>query len=239
MYKERFYRDWLKKEDLYKVWVAIEESDILVATSKKIDEKLIHIKVEELRGQIKNYIKRDRRFLTSLVPIECFEDAPPIVKDMCSRAKLCEVGPFAGVAGAIAQYLGRDLLRYSPEVIIENGGDLFLKITRERKVGIVFFRAGAEQILRAKIAPQNTPLGISSSSSKVGHSLSLGNVDLACVFAEDSILSDICATLFGNSVKKKKDIPQAFRRLKSIPGVRAGILVFEGDVSLWGDLEIV
>ena len=42
----------------------------------------------------------------------------------------------AAVAGVIAEAVGRDLLAFSPGVIVENGGDIFVKISKKRLVGI-------------------------------------------------------------------------------------------------------
>jgi len=36
----------------------------------------------------------------------------------------------AGIAGAIAEGVGKDLLRFSSQVIVENGGDIFIASKR-------------------------------------------------------------------------------------------------------------
>lgn len=43
------------------------------------------------------------------------------------------VGPMAAVAGAMAEYVGRDLLKYSKEVIVENGGIFSLVVLKSEK----------------------------------------------------------------------------------------------------------
>lgn len=42
----------------------------------------------------------------------------------------------ASVAGAIAEFVSSELLVFSPEIIVENGGDIYLKSSEKRIVGI-------------------------------------------------------------------------------------------------------
>ena len=99
-------------------------------------------------------------FLTALEPFPVGDDAPAIARAMEEAAEKVKVGPMAAVAGAFAEFVGRDLLKFSAEVIVENGGDIFLKTTKSRLVGVY---AGEDSPLTGKIAlkiePADTPLG--------------------------------------------------------------------------------
>ena len=88
------------------------------------------------RYQLEQYILSHPDFLRSLVPLAEDEFAPPIVRRMIRAAQGAGVGPMAAVAGAMAEAVGQDLLRESPEVIVENGGDIFLRSSKEVRVGI-------------------------------------------------------------------------------------------------------
>jgi ApbE superfamily uncharacterized protein (UPF0280 family) len=43
------------------------------------------------------------------------------------------VGPMAGVAGALSEFVGRELMKFSNNVILENGGDIFIKTRYYRR----------------------------------------------------------------------------------------------------------
>jgi ApbE superfamily uncharacterized protein (UPF0280 family) len=58
------------------------------------------------------------------------------------------------------------------------------------------------------------PVGVCSSSGRIGHSLSMGNSDVVCVIAKSAPLADAAATALANMVKTKKS-------LKDFPKVRA------------------
>ncbi len=234
MYEERIYRRYSEPKDLFKTHLIIEESDILVFSSEKIESFEIEEKVKILRQDIKDYIKKDRKFLTTLSAYNLKEPAPQIIKKMCKVSKILDIGPMACVAGAISEFLGKELLKKNKEAIVENGGDIFLKIAKERKIGIFY---GKNDFLKIKLTTLNTPLGIASSSGKLGYSLSFGNCDLVCVISESAIFSDGAATFLGNLIKTQKDILPALKKIKKYKEIKASIIIFEGKIFVQGDVE--
>jgi hypothetical protein len=92
--------------------------------------------LSNFRKQIENYINSYPLFKSTLLPYSQDKKAPEIIKSMIHTTALCGVGPMASVAGAIAEFVGKELLNYSSEVIVENGGDIFIKSNKVRKVSI-------------------------------------------------------------------------------------------------------
>ncbi|OGN94107.1 MAG: thiamine biosynthesis protein ApbE, partial [Chloroflexi bacterium RBG_13_50_10] len=166
-------------------------------------------------------------------------EAPAIVKEMARVSQLTSVGPMAAVAGAIAEAVGRDLLAFSPEVIVENGGDIFLRISEKRLVGIYAGQSAFTKKIALEIMPRETPLGICTSSGTVGHSLSLGGADAVIVLSPSTALADATATALGNIVKDANDIPIAIEKAQGIAGLR-GVVVIVGDkMGVWGKVKLV
>ena len=64
-----------------------------------------------------------------------------------------------------------ELLAFSPEVIVENGGDIYLRSLVTRTVGIYARKSPLTDKIGLEIAEENTSLGICTSSGTVGHSL--------------------------------------------------------------------
>lgn len=238
-YQERFYREWIKKEDLIIKHILIKETDLFVSTDRLVDEDFLKTQINRYRADIEGYIAKDKDFLQSLVPVKVTRDAPSIVKDMAKAAKLCCVGPMAAVSGAIAQYLGRSLLDKCHEVIIENGGDIFLKVKKQRKIGIYAGDSPLSGKIALKIEPRQTPLGVCTSSGTVGHSLSFGNADGAVIVAKSVVLADALATASGNLVKDARDINKAIEFTKTIPGVKGAVIIVGRNLGIWGDIEII
>ncbi len=239
-YQRRFYRDWVRAKDLYLACVSVQETDVQILTDKPIDRNFIKQKIRSYRQDIQNYIARDKRFLTALKPIEIELKAKPIVKQMSKAAKRAGVGPMAAVAGAIAQFLGKDLLRKGyKEVIIENGGDIFLATRRIRTIAIYGGERKICNKLYLKIKPRQTPLGICTSSGTIGHSLSFGYADSVVILAKNASLADAVATACANRVTSIETLRDALNFAKSIRGVSGVIIILGDNLISWGEIEFV
>ncbi|MBT7290717.1 MAG: UPF0280 family protein, partial [Chloroflexi bacterium] len=171
MFEPRTYRHWIKGDDLVATVVTVKETDLYIRATKKMEAEA-KASILKYRADLEQYIKATPQFLAALNPIEVSADAPAIVIDMAKAASKCGVGPMAAVAGAMSEYVGNDLLANSDEVIIENGGDLFLKVLTKKYIGIYAGDSVLSGKLALEVLPDETPLGICTSSGTVGHSLS-------------------------------------------------------------------
>ncbi|RJO64924.1 MAG: UPF0280 family protein [Candidatus Omnitrophota bacterium] len=236
-YQKRIYRDWVRTGKLKKTHVIVQETDLAVYCDTAADPLFIEKRVRLYRRQIEGYIAKDRRFLESLRPVEVELRAPPIVKNMAAQAKKANVGPMAAVAGAIAEAVGKDLLRRGhQEVIVENGGDIFLKIKKPRLIG---FYAGVSRFsgsIALKVRPADTPEGICASSGTVGHSLSFGCADSVAVISKNAALADAVATACANLVCPKQDLSKAVAFARSIKGIKGVVIITRDNLASWGNV---
>jgi hypothetical protein len=157
---------------------------------------------------------------------------------MIEAGRQAHVGPMAAVAGAIAECVGRELLAFSPEIIVENGGDIFLKILRKRTVGLYAGNSPLTGKIGLEINPQDTPLGVCTSSGTVGHSLSYGKADAVVVLAASAALADAAATAIGNRVKKPEDIDGVLEFARGIGNLKGIVIVVGKNVGAWGDVKL-
>jgi ApbE superfamily uncharacterized protein (UPF0280 family) len=139
----------------------------------------------------------------------------------------------------LAEFVGRDLLRETPEVIVENGGDLFIRSARELKVAI--FAGSSPLSLRVglKISEAAAGLGIATSSGTVGPSLSFGKADAACVLSPSAALADAAATAVGNVVKSPGDLAAGLEAAQKIEGVIGAVLIIGEKMGAWGRVELL
>lgn len=237
-YLERTYRNKVSDSNLISFHVSVRETDLFILSDKNLSDAALQ-SVYKYRGFIESYIKYHPYFLTSLIPIADDDLAPHIVRDMLKTSSAANVGPMASVAGAIAEYVGVDLLRLSHNVIIENGGDIFLKAEGEIKVAIFAGDSSLSYNLRLSLKSEQMPMGVCTSSGTVGHSLSFGKADAVCVLSKSAILADAAATAIGNLVRNKSDIKWALERGIKIEGVR-GIIIIVGDhFGAVGEVELI
>lgn len=220
--------------------ITVQETDLQILTDKPVDGAFLKAVITKYRQDIENYISRDSRFLTSLVPVAVELNLPLIVRKMAVAAVAADVGPMAAVAGAIAQSVGEVLLRRGfQDVIIENGGDIFLKTRRNCKVGIYSGKSRLLRGLSLKIKSSDTPLGLCASSGTIGHSLSFGCADSAVILAKNAILADAVATAACNRVKSKADLKTALDFTRSVRGVYGAVIILKNNLASWGKVEFL
>jgi ApbE superfamily uncharacterized protein (UPF0280 family) len=238
MYQPRIYRRWIKNDDLVSFNVVIKETDLYISAQRNLETEAIETVIKH-RRPLEEYIMSHPLFLHSLEPYSVEDDAPEIVREMAQAAEMVGVGPMAAVAGAIAEFVGRDLLVYSPEVIVENGGDIFTKVLRKRLIGVY---AGESQFtgkIALEINHEETPLGICTSSGTVGHSLSLGAADAVIIISHSTPLADAAATAIGNKVGAAGDIDAVIEHAKTVPGLAGAVIIKEDKMAIWGDVKLV
>lgn len=233
----RRYRRQVASPDLVLFRVTMKETDLLVSAEKDLTAE-VRAAVWKYRRQIEGYIGSDSRFKEALTPLEVDSLAPRIVREMAAAAKKAGVGPMAAVAGAVAEFAGRELLLLSPQIILENGGDIFMATGRERRISILTEQASLPQV-DLLVRPEKTPVGICTSSGKEGPSLSLGRADAVTVISPSALLADAAATAAGNLVQSKRDVQKALDFLRALPGVTGGVVLMEGEMGFWGEIEIL
>ena len=223
-FQPRTYRHWIESKDLVAFSATEKETDLYIRAASNLQRKA-HRLVLKYRYQLEGYIKRNPTFRKSLESVAVPEHAPVVVRQMAAAGKQAGVGPMAAVAGAIAASVGRELLTFSPEIIVENGGDIFLKIKKDRVVGIYAGESPLTGKIGLEIKAEDTPLGVCTSSGTVGHSLSYGKADAVIVMAGDTALADAAATAIGNRVKKSDDTDNALEFARSIGGLKGVVII--------------
>ncbi|AEG58472.1 UPF0280 family protein [Desulforamulus ruminis] len=242
-YTERTYRDLHRQVDLIHFQVMIKETDLDIGVRReRFSPELVQWVerlVKEQRLLLEEYIQRDPEFKTTLVPHRLLPGAPELAVEMAKAAQLAGVGPMAAVAGAFSQKVGRELARHSRDVIVENGGDIFLKSSGTRRVGIFAGPSPFTHKIALEVQGRQTPLGICTSSGTVGHSLSFGQSDAVIILASCTSLADAVATAAGNRVQSEEDVQGAVDFAASIPGIAGAIAIKGEKLAAWGQIKLV
>ena len=243
VYQERDYRLKHRQEDLTHFSIIVKETDLDIGVRKeRYNKEIVEIaqkSVIKYRGILEDYIKKDPGFLESLIPYPIVSDAPAIVAAMANAAMIAGVGPMAAVAGALSEMVGMELLKYSRDVIVENGGDIFLRSRRKRLIGIFAGQSVLSHRVGLEIQPHDTPVGICTSSGTVGHSLSFGCADAIVIVSPSAPLADAVATATGNKVHSQDDLEGAVDFAQSIPGVTGAIAILGDRLAVKGKIKLI
>ncbi|HCR13672.1 MAG TPA: UPF0280 family protein, partial [Solidesulfovibrio sp.] len=116
--------------------VVVAQTDLFVLAARDLGREVAAF-VSDLRRGLETYILLHPDFRTSLTPVAVGDDAPAIARDMAEAAARFGVGPFAAVAGAISQAVADAFAAASPEIVVENGGDIFLRGAAARTVALL------------------------------------------------------------------------------------------------------
>jgi ApbE superfamily uncharacterized protein (UPF0280 family) len=233
---------------VYKTHFSEKESDITIISELK--EAILRAKRSfyQHRENLETYAAQHKQFLTSLSPIKVDTELK-IVKIMADAAFICDVGPMAAVAGALADLMlasmkGRgntEIGDYTPAKIclVENGGEIAIDSIKPMTIALY---AGNNELninIGFLIKKEDCPIGIGTSSATVGHAISFGQADAATVFAINATIADAAATKVANQVKGK-DIEASIKKgldmVDDLDGVLGAFISRENKVGQTGKI---
>ncbi len=202
------------------------------------DDSLVRAAEEavfEVREIVETKIAEDPFFGITSDPHPVSNRDDRVIRRMCEASVKAGVGPMAGIAGTVAEYVATRLVELgSSEAVIENGGDIAFYSPKGRSVGIFadhpVFNNLAFELVSDRI------IGICSSSKRIGPSVSLGESNVSTVLSDNVVLADCCATALGNLVKGEGSLAESCERIGGVEGV-TGCLACCGDkIAMFGDL---
>lgn len=229
----------------FKIHFTEKESDITIVSESK--EAILRAKKALYfhRIRLEKYILKDERFLTSFSPVKV-KSSSKIINLMAKYAFICDIGPMATVAGALADLMLRTMktkndVEFTPAriALVENGGEI--AIDSEKSMKIALFAGYNELNLNVGflIEKKDCPLGVATSSATVGHAISFGQADAVTIFAKNATLADGAATRIANLVKGvdiEQSIKKALDAVEDIDGVKGAFICRENKVGQVGKI---
>ncbi len=191
----------------------------------------------KIRDDLEYYIAKNKDFQLSLEPIKNYknyeENLSKIVEKMYKASSYCDVGPMACVAGCISEmsldYLISKNTKYS---IIENGGDIAIINDKKAICGIYSNNPTLGNEIGFKLKARKIPLGICTSSGKIGHSISFGKSDSVTVLSNKASIADGLATKIANEVVGETSEDKVSNALEASENYRdlfKGVLIISQD----------
>lgn len=236
-YQPRTYRTQVDAVGLVSFEVVYAETDLHVSAACDLSSETAAI-VRGLREGLEAYIAANPRFAESHVPVPVSPDAPDIAKAMALAADVAGVGPMAAVAGAFAEAVARGLEAESPEVVVENGGDLYIIGRHERMVLLGAGDSPLSERVGIVVSGDMLPLAVCTSSGKVGPSVSYGSAHAVTVLARGGALADAAASSIGNLVHGPDDIAAGLARAGEIPGVIGAVVIVDDTIGAVGSVRL-
>ena len=238
VYADRdIYRNKISAEGRYSFRLDYKYSGLYIICDRDISSELEEPVLSFYRN-IEKVIARQTDFEKSLVPIKSAKDLPLIIKEMCDAGEVFGVGPMASIAGALCDHLAKSLAGRCSFLMIENGGDVYIKSGDPLEVGIFTKNIYFKDKLTLLVEAEQAPCGICSSSGNFGHSLSLGKSDLVTVLSRTATIADAAATSIANTINSEEDIDTAIARFSQYREVEGLIIIKNKRIGLWGKLQL-
>jgi uncharacterized protein len=186
--------------------------------------------------QIQSYAIRNRLFQSSKRPLYVTEDAPDIVREMADISRAVGVGPMFTFQGALIDYVGRDLARVVPELVISSGGDYFVLARKRSRLPVYPPLPQGGTGLAVVVKPELGPHGVYTTAGRTYMPIDTG--DGLVVLARSCIQADAVAAAAMAILAKPGSFGTALRYLRRIDGV-FGAIVFRGErIGVAGNLEL-
>jgi ApbE superfamily uncharacterized protein (UPF0280 family) len=226
------YRVEFMETDL---WIAVSTEKYAPAVEDYSTERIIFY-----RNILDNHGREYPEFLNSLTPLLIKPGVHPLVSDMYKASEVAGTGPMSAVAGAIAEYVCKDLIEQFglPEVVVENGGDIHLKLTSPATISVYAGESPVSDKIGLIIKPEETPLSVCCSSGVMGHSLSLGIADACVIACSSGALADAYATAGCNEVKDPAMVPGVTEMMIQKTDVLSVVIIKDDKVGIGGSIEL-
>jgi hypothetical protein len=222
-----------------------KESDVTIISESK--QAIIRAKnvFYQQRSLLEKYITTNREFENSFTPIKAHTDIK-IVNCMISAANLCNVGPMAAVAGALADFMLEAMktkedpnFEAAKVALVENGGEIAIDSEIPMKIALFAGYNPLNLNLGFLIKKVDCPIGVGTSSATIGHAISFGQADAVTIFARNATLADAAATKIGNLVKGndiEKSIKKGLDAIDDMDGIYGGFVSRENEVGYTGKI---
>jgi ApbE superfamily uncharacterized protein (UPF0280 family) len=225
--------------------ITLHESDLLIGVPhgqyNPSMEAFSLDEISRIRLILETHLEKDPSFGTSLEALllpHKDSETPEEVLTMLSCGLKTQTGPMSAVAGLFAERVGLKLIKEYDldEVVVENGGDLFLK-NSSQLISVIHAGNSPLSDKMAFVVPEGE-WGICTSSGTMGHSLSFGKADAVTVIGESTPLADAWATALANEVKNANDIELTLDRVQQIPEILGCAIIVEGQIGIRGAFEV-
>ncbi|MFO7796113.1 MAG: UPF0280 family protein [Promethearchaeia archaeon] len=228
----------------YKVHFTEKESDITIISDLKSAIANAQEAFYRHRKDLEHYISKHKDFLTSFSPVSV-NTSLKIINIMAEAAYICDVGPMAAVAGALADLMYKSMIQEEekhkiPKIaLVENGGEIIIDSKKSLRIALY---AGDNELnlnIGFLIEESDCPIGVATSSATVGHAISLGEADAVTVFAENATLADAAATKIANLVKGndiEKSIKKALDTADDLQEIRGVFINRENKIGRTGKI---
>jgi ApbE superfamily uncharacterized protein (UPF0280 family) len=225
-------------DELFSLHIVFKQTDIWLKTEGKPDCQQAELFLKQAYHDIEGYLACDKGFLQSLHPCKVPETAPEIIKDMSRYSEEADVGPMAGVAGAIAEYIGKRISSRHRLVFCNNGGDIYYRSPAEESFSLSAPGSPFDNKIRICVPSSIEGKGLCTSSGTFGHSINMGRAYAVSILAQNACLADVWATAVSNRIRSHLDLKHILKWCTETECIEGVVILVDDYLAAWGDIRL-
>ncbi len=230
IYERKNYRNRIRLTQAIGFEVEVRETNLHIQAQRDLSARAKD-SVFRYRYQIEEYLRQHPAFREASSPIQIYASAPEIVRytDLSSRST--GVAPMSCMSGAMADFVGRDLVGESADVVVSSGGDTFVASTVPLDFYLYAMGSPLHEKLVLSLTAFKKPFGIST--------LVPGNgIQAVTVVSRSACWASAFAKDIGVRLTRGEHPSSVFDRVRSYSGVGGIVLIAGRKMVVGGDLVL-
>lgn len=230
IYQKKYYFNRFNLNTSITFRVDVRETNLQVQAHSDLSAKAKDA-VFRYRYQIEEYLRQHPAFREASGPIQIFASAPEIVRFSDVSSRTVGLPPMACMSGAMADFVARDLLDDSSDIVVASGGDAFIKCSTPVDVELFALGSPLNEKITLALPAFKRPLGISTYAPGKGlHSVT--------VLSRSACWASGFSTDIGNRLLKGESPDSVLDRVAGYDDI-GGIIIISGKkLVVGGDFAI-
>lgn len=231
IYERKDYQNSIPLAHSVSFEIEVRETRLVIQARNDLTAKAKD-SVFRYRYQIEEYLRQHPAFRETESPIQVYASAPEIVRYCDVASRRTGVPPMSCMGGAIADFVGRDLIPDSPNIIVSSGGDSFVKTGVS--LDAVLYAKGSplhEKLCLALPAFQK-PLGISTFVPKTK------GIHAVTVLSRSACLASAFSRDIGDRLSAGEGLASVLKRAEAYIDVGCIVMVAGTSIVLGGDMVL-
>lgn len=188
--------------------------------------------------QAEAYLVRHRSFKEAVGPVPDDESAPALIRSMIAASLTVGVAPMACLPGAMVEAIAHDLELLCKEAVTGCEGVSYVMGLPTQIFPIDTAADEEGRSVGLRVVASN-PYAIYSSVGRIRWPPFTGKARAIAVVAEEGALAEAVGAALGSALRKPDYLPRVLETASHVEGVRGGVILLDGTMGVWGDIEIV
>jgi ApbE superfamily uncharacterized protein (UPF0280 family) len=230
IYERKNYRNRIPLAQSVTFEIEVRETNLVIQAQSDLTAKAKD-SVFRYRYQIEEYLRQHPAFREAEAPIQIYASAPEIVRYSDVASRLTNIAPMLCMSGAIADFVGRDLVGDSQNIIVSSGGDSFVRSSLPLEVYLYAQGSPLHDKLVLSLPQLKKTFGIGTYAPNKG-------INAITVLSRSACWASAYATDMGLRLAAGEDLNSVLDRAQNYGDVGGIIIVSGSRITAVGDMML-